>query len=668
MGEPNAESERGGPSEGEAAAAPDGGSRKPSGAAGADERPSKAGTTSATDGGTVAADGDATTTQGGAIDRLKRQIRRTIEVLKGSSIDVRPYRPGDGVFAEFEVPDGQELVDRYWVNAPYAYVVITYDDEESEHYYYAVEPELDEFEAELLARARVDIRDPLLYQTDAEPTAEETLRREFRSLLEQYGVDVSMRTFHALLYYLARDFRGFDRIDPLMHDPHIEDISCDGYDLPIFVYHDEYTDIETNVSYAADDLDDFVIRLAQESGRHVSVGDPVVGTTLPDGSRVELALGEEVTPRGSAFTIRKYAEEPFTPVDLIENGTFSVAEMAYLWLCIENNRSLIFAGGTASGKTTSMNAVSMFIPPRAKVLTIEDTRELSLYHDNWLSSVTRERLHEGSDIDMYDLLRSSLRHRPEFIIVGEVRGNEAVTLFQAMNTGHTTFSTMHADSIETVINRLENEPINVPRAMVQSLDLLCVQTLTRVEGERVRRSKAIGEIGEIDQRTGELDYSRAFRWDAGTDSFERSDSSLIEEIQRDRGWSRTERKREMNRRERFLELLAELGTTDYRRFTALVNEYYAAPERVMDRLEAAREEASGDGSADGGASANSPEVGGSDIDGGGDVGTDDGEPSTGSDDRGDVGTDDGKPSTKADNGDSRANVDDSEGGDTDGPR
>jgi flagellar protein FlaI len=235
-----------------------------------------------------------------------------------------------------------------------------------------------------------------------------------------------------------------------------------------------------------------------------------------------------------------------------------------------------------------MNAVSMFIPPRAKVLTIEDTRELSLYHDNWLSSVTRERLHQGSDIDMYDLLRSALRHRPEFIIVGEVRGGEAVTLFQAMNTGHTTFSTMHADSIETVINRLENEPINVPRAMVQSLDLLCVQTLTRVGGERVRRSQAIGEIGEIDQRTGELDYSRAFTWDAESDTFEHSDASLLDEIQRERGWTRTERQREIRRRQRFLQLISDVGTTDYREFTALVNEYYADPERVMDRLEDAK--------------------------------------------------------------------------------
>ena len=523
---------------------------------------------------------------GDRIEALQRRLSDAWELLQGSTLDVRPFRPGeDGPLASFSVPADEREVDRYWVNAPYAYVVITYDEPESEHRYYAVEPELDAFERELLARVVDDIRDPLLYREGAGKTDEETLRTELEALLEGYGVEVGMDTFHALAYYLYRDFRGYGKVDPLLNDRHIEDVSCDGYDLPIFVYHDEYTDIETNVSFGQEALDSYVIRLAQQSGRHVSVGDPIVETTLPDGSRAELALGEEVTPRGSAFTIRQYAEDPFTPVDLVEYGTFSVEQMAYFWLCIEHNKSLIFAGGTASGKTTSMNAVSMFVPPRAKVLTIEDTRELSLYHDNWLSAVTRERRYEGTDIDIYDLLRSALRHRPEYIIVGEVRGEEAITLFQAMNTGHTTFSTMHADSIETVINRLENEPINVPRAMVQSLDMLSVQTLTRADDERVRRAKTIGEIGGIDQRTGELDYSSAFEWVPDSDTFRRNDSSLLEEIADDRGWSRSELLREVRRRERFIELLSALGIDDYRTFTALVNEYYADPERVMNKLD-----------------------------------------------------------------------------------
>ncbi|MEF8779835.1 MAG: ATPase, T2SS/T4P/T4SS family, partial [Haloferacaceae archaeon] len=203
-------------------------------------------------------------------------------------------------------------------------------------------------------------------------------------------------------------------------------------------------------------------------------------------------------------------------------------------------------------------------------------------------------------LDMYDLLRSALRHRPEYIIVGEVRGEEAVTLFQAMNTGHTTFSTMHADSIPTVINRLENEPINVPRAMVQSLDMVTVQRLVRFDDERLRRAKIVGEIRGIDQRTGELDYAAAFDWNPETDEFTRSDSSLLSEIQSERGWSRSELLSELRRRGTFLRQLRELGVTGYRRFTALVNEYYADPERTMRRLEDEVEASGRAAAADGG--------------------------------------------------------------------
>jgi flagellar protein FlaI len=232
-----------------------------------------------------------------------------------------------------------------------------------------------------------------------------------------------------------------------------------------------------------------------------------------------------------------------------------------------------------------MNAISMFIPPRSKLITIEDTRELALHQDNWLSCVTRDRLDEASNVTMYDLLRSALRHRPEYIIVGEVRGEEAITLFQAMNTGHTTLSTMHADSVQTVINRLENDPINVPRPMVQSLDVLCVQTLARFDGERVRRADAVAEIEGIDQRTGELDYTSAYRWDSANDTFTEGNRKLLEEIREERGWSQSELLREMRRRRRFLEYLRDRNVTQYQQFTAMVNRYYAAPDRVMERIE-----------------------------------------------------------------------------------
>jgi len=520
---------------------------------------------------------------------LLARIRRTIEMLRGTNLEVVNYDPArHGPLVSFEGLGGYEERERYWLNAPFAFVSINYDPEESANLYYVVEPELNESEYELLETLFEDIRDPLVYREDLsarEIDIEATLKDGLEEYLERYGVDVDINTFYRLFYYLYRSFRGYGKLDPVMHDPGVEDISCDGYDLPLFVYHEDYTDIETNITFGRGELDDFVVRLAQQSGRHISIGEPVVETTLPDGSRAELALGKEVTPRGSAFTVRKYSDEPFTPIDLLEYGTFDIEQMAYLWLCIEHNRSLVFAGGTASGKTTSMNAVSMFIPPRAKVLSIEDTRELSLYHDNWLSSVTRERIHEGADITMYDLLRSALRHRPEYIIVGEVRGEEAITLFQAMNTGHTTYSTMHADSVRTAINRLENEPINVPRAMVQSLDVLCVQQLTRLEGERVRRCRNVAEIEGIDQRTGELDYSNSFTWDADEDTFSSSGSEVLKEIRDDRGWSQGELLSELRDRRRVLKYLWDRGVTDYRRFTAMVNEYYADSDTVMTMID-----------------------------------------------------------------------------------
>jgi len=531
-------------------------------------------------------DDESTDASWNPVASARQWLARTARVVSGAAVPDTNYDPTrHGTLVGFEGLPGYDEVDRYWLNAPFAFASINHDPDTDEYRYVVAEPDLDEFESELLQRLFEDIRDPLIYREDVDDDPDAALAAALRARLEEYGVVVGPETYYRLYYYLWRSSQGYGRIDALMHDPYVEDISCDGAGLPIFVYHDEYTDVETDVRYDESELDDFVIQLAQRSGRHVSVSDPVVSTTLPDGSRIELALGEEVTPRGSAFTIRKYAEEPFTPIDLLDHGTFSLEMLAYLWLAIESNKSLIFAGGTAAGKTTSMNAVSMFIPPRAKVLTIEDTRELSLYHDNWLSSVTRERLDE-SDISMYDLLRSALRHRPEYIVVGEVRGEEAITLFQAMNTGHTTFSTMHADSVQTVINRLENEPINVPRPMVQSLDVLCVQVLTRSGGERVRRAKTLAEIEGIDQRTGELDYSNTHSWTAGDDRFAESGSDLLAEIREERGWSEAHLLRELERRERFLAHLQQRRVTDYRRFTAMVNRYYADPDRVMAEIDA----------------------------------------------------------------------------------
>ncbi|MES3516913.1 MAG: type II/IV secretion system ATPase subunit [Natronomonas sp.] len=520
-------------------------------------------------------------------------IERGIRVFGSSEFAIGRYQPGlHDRLVEYEPPEHAEEIERYWTDPPFAFVVVYYDTEEDTEKYHTVEPSLTDFESELLDRLRDDVRDQLVFgRADSGGDSESVLRQEMQTVLDQYGIQLEVESFYKIFYYLHREFIGYGLLDPLMDDPHIEDISCDGYDKPIFIYHDEYGDIKTNIVIGKAELDDMVIRLAQMSDKELSVGEPITNATLPDGSRGELVYGEEVSAHGSAFTIRRYEETAMTPVDLINYGTFSLEQMTYFWLAIENNMNLIFAGGTASGKTTSLNAVSMFIPKSSKVITIEDTREISLANENWLASVTREGESEETSVGMYTLLRSALRHRPEYMIVGEVRGKEALTLFQAMNTGHTTYSTMHADSIQTVINRLENDPINVPRAMIQSLDILSVQRQARVDGKRVRRSKRIVEIAGIDQQTNDLNYSELYEWDIATDTFNEAytDSDVLDRIAETKGWSTRELREEFQRRKRVLSHLVDLEVSNIERFTRIINQYRIDPDSVMEWIEESKQ-------------------------------------------------------------------------------
>ncbi|MHC1584897.1 MAG: type II/IV secretion system ATPase subunit, partial [Candidatus Syntropharchaeia archaeon] len=276
----------------------------------------------------------------------------------------------------------------------------------------------------------------------------------------------------------------------------------------------------------------------------------------------------------------------FTPVDLIINKTFSPEMLAYLWLCVENNKSLLFVGGTASGKTSSLNAVSLFIPPFSKVITIEDTRELMLHHENWIADVTRDSfLGERGTIDMYELLRHALRQRPEYLIVGEVRGKEALTLFQAMSTGHTTYSTMHASSIQEVVNRLQNDPINVPLMMLSALNILSIQILTHVRGERVRRTQLMVEITGIEPTTNNIRINETFRWNPVSDTFEKlSDSQILEDIRVNRGWSPPELREELTKREMVLKYMVKKNIRDYKSVSSMIQAYSLNPNKVLKEI------------------------------------------------------------------------------------
>ncbi|MFA5266633.1 MAG: type II/IV secretion system ATPase subunit [Methanoregula sp.] len=493
----------------------------------------------------------------------------------------------DGTLVTPRLSDTYELVDQYWIEKGRSLVIIALNKRTNQREYLLFEPTLSEFEYELLERLYEDLRDVLILSSDEiKKDRKRILLEKMYGLIDDYGISLDTSTLYKLQYFLIRNFIGWSRIDPLMKDSHLEDISCDGNKIPLFLYHRKYRNIKTNIAFESDVLNSLAITLAQRSGKHISSGSPMVDATLPEGSRLQLTLGTEVTTRGTSFTIRKFREEPFSPVELMEVGTFNADALVYFWLAIENNKSLLFIGGTASGKTTSLNAVSLFIPPVAKIVSIEDTREITLYHDNWIASVTREALSEGGNaISMFDLLRAAMRQRPEFILVGEVRGVEAQTLFQAMNTGHTTFSTMHAGSVDAAIHRLESEPLNVPRNMVQALNIISVQALVYHGTERFRRAQEIVEIAGIDPSTGNLRVNNVFMYDPVKDLFTFTGRSQIyTDIAEKRGWTREQLESEIQLRKNLLNEMKKQDIRDYISVATLFHAYSIDSANVLAHI------------------------------------------------------------------------------------
>ena len=544
-----------------------------------------------------------------------------------------------------------EELERYWVNKPYAFVIIFRSRKENETKYYLIEPHLTPIEQELRSFLSEKLRTAIKYASDevlAEGDNEDrasVIDRELKRLLSRYDLEerdstsdqflssfidkmgdsgffskifsrfgvesepesgpttlrgiearpeptlieedkqtLSQYQVEKIKYHLKRDFVGYERIDGIKHDINVEDISCDGYNSPVFVYHTDYEQLITNIYHGEERLDDFVVKLAQRSGKGISKRQPQVDATLPDGSRAQLTLGSEVSDHGTIYTIRQFKDVPFTPIDLINWHTFSLDQMAYLWLCIENHKSLIFAGGTASGKTTSLNAVSLFIPSNAKIVSIEDTREVELPQRNWIASVTRPSFSQDDqgDIDEFDLLEAALRQRPDYIVMGEIRGEEGRTLFQVMSTGHTTYTTFHADTVGEVLKRFTTEPINVSKTLFTALDLVSIQTQTRVQGTKVRKSKSITEINHYDAENDEINVQDVYQWRAETDEFNQvGESSTLDEIMFDRGWSHDRLQEELFKRRVILSYLIREGLNQYAQVAAAVQAFINDPDTLL---------------------------------------------------------------------------------------
>ncbi len=487
---------------------------------------------------------------------------------------------------ETEVRTGEKVVETYWIVPHFSQACIVLNGETGRKRYILLEPLMSEAEAKLVNTFYRDMKKILAYTSIEEATVFERVNMifdAFERLTKEYSVEMKDNLKFKTLYYLFRNFIGFGVIDGFMNDPNLEDISCDGYDIPIYVFHRKHGSMASNVSIPRDQLDNFVLTLCQKAGKFVSHANPLVDATLPDGSRLQVTYGTEVTPRGTSFTIRKFRASPYTPVDLMRAGTMNAEMFAYFWLLVENKMNFMVIGETASGKTTTLNALMMFIPPDSKVVSIEDTREIALFHENWIAEVTKVGFAGEEGITMYDLLKAALRQRPDYIIVGEVRGKEAQTLFQAMSTGHAAYATLHAGSISQLVYRLENEPLNVPRIMIQFLDAVIVQSLWVYAGIRKRRAIEVGEIFGIDASSKEMLVNPLFRWEPTTDSFiQESESKKLEKIASLLGRDVFEVVEELKKRADYLRLLDKADIRDFVSFVEAIQQYYSNPERAFE--------------------------------------------------------------------------------------
>ena len=515
------------------------------------------------------------------------------------------FDPGDVAIPSLE-GSLRDVNLTYVVEAPFQFVHIEYFRLEGMMIYSVIEPELSE--TEQAALTIIENAFEKLVSTNAElvdaESREKYLHERFYSLVHIFGLNLTEAQKERMYFHLRTQYLGYSRIDTLMKDKYIEDISCNGSDMYLYVQHRTYGSVRTSVKFGEVELNNFVLRLAQISGRHVSLLQPIRDLTLPDGSRANITLGGEVTKKGSTFTIRKFRANPISSIELMEYGSIDAQQLAFMWILMEYKRSILVSGGTATGKTTFLNVLCSFIPPEYKIVSIEDTAELNLMHPNWIQSITRTGFGTSDggasgisgmsgggggkspgDISLYDLLVAALRQRPEFIIVGEVRGGEAFTLFQAIAVGHAALGTIHAGSMDELLARVESNPMNVPRSLLSNLDLVIFPMHIK-KGERsMRRIANIVEILELDRDTGDLITNTVFKWVPETDVFQwQGRSFLFDRIKDTYGVSKDVLNEELKYRTDFIIWMQKHDIREYHAVTKMVQLYYRDKEEVLGWL------------------------------------------------------------------------------------
>jgi flagellar protein FlaI len=336
-------------------------------------------------------------------------------------------------------------------------------------------------------------------------------------------VTVSKRELEKVKYLFIRDKVGLGVLQSLINDPYIEDIGCSGLGH-VYIEHKIFKSLKCTITFSdMDDLDQFVLRLAEQIQKPVTYKTPIADATLPDGSRINIVYGRDVSKRGSNFSIRKFSGVPLSIFDLVEFNTINYQMLAYLSLVIGNGMNTFVAGESASGKTAMLNALTTFIDPLHKIITIEDTPELQVPHDNWIREVVQSTRSDDTSgaVTMFDLLKAALRQRPNEILVGEIRGSEGNIAFQAMQTGHSVMATFHAASVEKLIQRLTSNPISVPKTYIDNLNVAILMSTVRLpNGKMGRRITNIAEISGYDSATESFSIVESFHWDPEVDAFD----------------------------------------------------------------------------------------------------------------------------------------------------
>ena len=487
---------------------------------------------------------------------------------------------------------GVKIIDKYPLYEPFAQVIIVQDPKTGEHKYVLDELQLDPMERGIYHR----ILEILLAEIES-PKEEITDPRKFfaeeaKKIVDKYRITLGWLpdvSWYKILYHAERDLVGFGKIDPLMRDPNIEDISCDGVQKPVYIWHRNFESLETNLQFENDeDLDNLVVKLVHMAGKHVSSAFPIVDASLPGKHRLAVAYRREITPFGTAFTIRKFRDDPYSIIDLINIGTFTEEMAAYLWICLENRASIMVLGGTAAGKTTALNALGCLIKPGSKIMTIEETAELNLSHENWVSLIARQSYGLGGstvgEVALFDLVKTCMRHRPDLMIVGEVRGQEAYVLFQALATGHGGMCTMHAENVQSAVRRLTQKPMDISPAYIPLMNI--VMSVQRVHLVKNGEKKAYRRVLSVNEIIDSEKFVNPFKWDPIKDqqAIDLESSFLLGNFSERLGITREQLIAEMNRRTDVLRWMRKGNIRSYKEVASIIAEYYARPKEFYQKI------------------------------------------------------------------------------------